>query len=133
MFPLRSLAVIALIAVATLFYGCYPRLAYHHGKHSADFAAISRWMNERGFHPKSWQKGSLIGSGSTEHYPDYAWYRGTYISNCAGNILISISEKDELQVNAFQDGCPEYAKVDEVALPDMVRGIERFYREYKAR
>ena len=132
MFPSRALATIALIAAATFFCGCYPQRAYHHGKHSADFAAISQWMSGRGFQTKSWQTGRLIGSGSTDHYPDYQWYRGTYISNCAGNILVSISDKDELRVNAFYDGCSEHEKVSEVALPDMVRGIERFYREYKA-
>jgi len=125
-------ALLLVFVGSMLCCGCYPRLAYHHGKHDADFVAISQWMSQHGFQAKSWEKQYVIGSGTTAHHPDYQWYRGTYISKCTGNVLVSISAKDELQVDAFYDGCPDYKTVSEVALPDLVRGIERFYRGYKA-
>lgn len=90
-------------------------------------------MEQHGFQPRDFEKRWIVGSNSglLDYYSDYRWFRGVYTNGCTGNVQISLSEKDEIRVNTYWDPCPDHEVVSKVCIPELVKGIEKFYADYK--
>jgi hypothetical protein len=129
---MRSTGCILLICAFGLLESCsYQTRGYNYGTHEDDFRVLSDWVSKHGFPRQEYVRQWVVRGGDPGHFADYQWYRGEYTDSCMGNVRISLSEKDEIEVNAFYDGCSGYKTVEDVCIPELVKGIEKFYAQQK--